>query len=173
MPQLVATGPNPVERLEFDLTEGETVRFGRKSPNGWSIPWDKQISREHADLKWAGGQLVVSCLDAAHNPIYLADGEGVRKAQLLPGQSFIIGQTNFSVVGLELVEDPAGDGPEEHAFNQATLQNFEFRDAGMQIELLSKLPAILDGGPSDSEFAAQVVELLLDGVTQADACAVV
>ncbi len=75
MPQLVATGPNPVERLEFDLTEGETVRFGRKSPNGWSIPWDKQISREHADLKWAGGQLVVSCLDAAHNTIYLADGD--------------------------------------------------------------------------------------------------
>lgn len=173
MPQLVATGPNPAERLEFDLTEGETVRFGRKSPAGWSIPWDKQISREHAILKWSGGQLFVSCLDAARNPIYLAGGEGVREAQLLPGQSFIIGQTNFSVVGLELAPEPAGDGPEEHAFNRETLQGFEFRDAGKQIELLSKLPVILDEGPSDADFAAQVVELLLEGVPRADAAAVV
>ena len=50
MPQVVATGPNPAEKLEFELVVGETVRFGRKSLAGWSIPWDKQISREHGDL---------------------------------------------------------------------------------------------------------------------------
>lgn len=173
MPQLVATGPNPGERLEFELVEGSSVRFGRKSPSGWSIPWDKQISREHADLQWAAGQLQVACMESARNPIYLGAGEAVRQVSLLPGQSFIIGQTNFAVVGIELADEQSGDGPEEHAFNRQTLQEFEFRDAGQQIELLSKLPEILDSGPSDSEFAVQVVELLLDGVPRADAAAVV
>lgn len=173
MPQLVATGPNPAEKLEFELVEGESVRFGRKSPSGWSIPWDKQISREHADLKWEAGQLHVGCLEAARNPIYLAGGEAVREARLLPGQAFIIGQTNFLVVGVEMADDAGGEGPEEHTFNRETLQSFDFRDAGQQIELLSKLPVIMDEGPTDAEFAAQVVELLLDGVPRADAAAVV
>jgi adenylate cyclase len=172
MPQLVATGTNPGERLELELEVGPSIRVGRKSPTGWSIPWDKQISREHADLSWNGSQVEVACMEAARNPIYVS-GEGVRQASLQPGQSFIIGQTTFSVVGAEIVDDVSGDGPEEHAFDREALQSFEFRDAGQQIELLSKLPVILDEGPSDADFAAQLVELLLQGVARADAAAVV
>ena len=173
MPQVVATGPNPAEKLEFELVVGETVRFGRKSLAGWSIPWDKQISREHGDLKWNGAQLEVACLEAARNLIYLSGGDAVCEARLVPGQTFIIGQTTFSVAGLEMADDIGGAGPEEHSFNREMLQSFDFRDAGQQIELLSKLPVLMDEGPTDAEFAAQVVELLLEGVPRADAAAVV
>lgn len=175
MPQLVATGLAQEGKLEQELTEGESVRIGRKPAKGWAVSWDKQISREHADIEWAGDTLKVSCLEAARNPIVIGESP-VRSAVIGPGKSFVIGQTRFVFVH----DDAEGDGGsdasgdiDEHAFKRDELKGFEFRDAGQQIELLSELPAILDESKTDTDFAAKIVELLMEGIPASDAVAVV
>lgn len=175
MPQLVAEGRNDGERFENELVEGQSVRLGRKPADGWAVSWDKQISREHADICWDGSSLTVTCLEAARNPVQIGE-KILRSAKISAGQSFIIGQTQFSLAGVAVAEPPAAaepDGPEEHAFKRDDLKSFEFRDAGQQIELLSELPSILDESATDADFAARLVDLLMDGIPAADAAAVV
>lgn len=178
MPQLVAKGLTQDGEFEQELTQGQVVRIGRKPANGWAVGWDKQISREHADVEWDGSALKVSCLEAARNPIVVADSP-VRSAIIAPGKTFVIGQTEFTFVSDVISDEPAADDPQvpgevdEHAFNRDELKNFEFRDAGQQIELLSELPAILDESATDADFAARLVELLMEGIPASDAVAVV
>ena len=76
------------------LHEGVVTRIGRTPPHG--IYWDLAISREHADLCWEDGRLRVTCLAAARDPIVYRN-ETTREAMLLPGESFLIGQTEFQV----------------------------------------------------------------------------
>lgn len=175
MPQLVATGLAQEGSFEQELTEGQSVRIGRKPASGWAVTWDKQISREHADVVWDGAALKVSCLEAARNPIVIGDAP-VRSAVITAGKTFIIGQTKFTLVGPVVEEAPAPEATgdiDEHAFNRDELKNFQFRDAGQQIELLSELPAILDESATDADFAAKLVELLMEGIPASDAVAVV
>ncbi|NQV25069.1 MAG: hypothetical protein HQ518_11955 [Rhodopirellula sp.] len=178
MPQLLAKGLTQEGEFEQELTKGQVVRIGRKPGTGWAVGWDKQISREHADVEWDGTSLKVTCLEEARNPIVVGDIP-VRSAVIVSGQKFVIGQTEFTFVD-EAMADVA-DGEEtvspgevdEHAFNREQLKNFEFRDAGQQMELLSLLPAILDESRTDADFAARLVELLMEGIPASDAVAVV
>jgi adenylate cyclase len=178
MPQLVAKGLTQDGEFEQELTQCQQVRIGRKPANGWAVSWDKQISREHFDVEWDGTALKVTCLEAARNPIVVGDAP-VRSAVIASGKKFVIGQTEFTFVGNAIVEEPAPDAPQatgevdEHSFKRADLKNFEFRDAGQQIELLSELPAILDESATDEDFAARLVELLMEGIPASDAVAVV
>lgn len=178
MPQLVAKGLAQDGEFEQEMTQGQLVRIGRKPADGWAVGWDKQISREHFDVEWDGTALKVACLEAARNPIVVG-ADPVRSAIIVPGSKFVVGQTEFTFVG-DLIEDateseaPQASGDvDEHAFKRADLKNFEFRDAGQQIELLSELPAILDESRTDADFAAQLVELLMHGIQASDAVAVV
>lgn len=178
MPQLVAKGLTQEGEFEQELTQGLVVRVGRKPANGWAVGWDKQISREHFDVEWDGTALKVTCLEAARNPIVVGD-DPVRSAIIASGKKFVVGQTEFTFVGNPIEEAAEPTAPQasgdidEHAFNRADLKNFEFRDAGQQMELLSELPAILDESRTDADFAAKLVELLMHGIPASDAVAVV
>ena len=149
MPQLVAKGLTEDGEFEQELTSGQVVRIGRKPASGWAVSWDKQISREHADVEWDGTALKVTCLEAARNPIVVGNAP-VRSAVIAPGAKFVIGQTEFNFVGDAVADVPEAVVPQahadvdEHAFKRDDLKKFEFRDAGQQMELLSQLPAILD-----------------------------
>lgn len=178
MPQLIAKGLTQDGEFEQELTLGQVVRVGRKPADGWPVGWDKQISREHLDVEWDGAALKVTCLEAARNPIVVGDAP-VRSAVIATGSKFVVGQTEFTFVGDVAQEAVAADAPQapgevdEHAFKRDDLKNFEFRDAGQQMELLSQLPAILDESRTDADFAAQLVELLMEGIPASDAVAVV
>jgi adenylate cyclase len=178
MPQLIATGLTEEGKFEQELTKGQVVRIGRKPANGWAVGWDKQISREHFDVEWDGTALKVTCLEAARNPIVVGDAP-VRSAVIASGSKFVIGQTEFTCVGDVVEEAAEPEAPQasgdvdEHAFKRDDLKNFEFRDAGQQMELLSELPAILDESRTDADFAARLVELLMQGIPASDAVAVV
>ncbi len=178
MPQLVAKGLTTNDSFDQELTRGQPVRIGRKPTSGWAVSWDKQISREHADVEWDGAELKVSCLDDARNPIVIGDTP-VRSAVIAPGGKFVIGQTEFTFVGPPIAAISQPDVPQavgdvdEHAFKREELKNFQFRDAGQQMELLSELPAILDESRTDADFAARIVELLMEGIPASDAVAVV
>lgn len=178
MPQLIAKGLTHDGEFEQELTLGQVVRIGRKPASGWPVSWDKQISREHADVEWDGAALKVTCLDEARNPIVVGDSP-VRSAIIASGKKFVIGQTEFTFVGDAIEDAPEAAAPQtpgevdEHSFKRDDLKNFEFRDASQQMELLSQLPAILDESRTDADFAARLVELLMEGIPASDAVAVV
>ncbi len=73
------------------------MRLGRN--NGvWSVPWDTSISRDHALLSWDGTRLLVERIPTATNPIFFR-GMVVDRVEVDVGEHFVIGQTDFRLVG--------------------------------------------------------------------------
>lgn len=169
MAELFVLGPDGTESFHRELTSGEKVRIGRAPRDGWAVPWDRCISREHADLVWDGSTLTVHCLPTAANPILLR-GERLRDGQFEPGEKFRIGDTRFEVI-VESVERQTAI-LNERAYRHEDLERYEFRDTKKQMELLGRLPEILDACRSDEDVAARLVEMLLDSVPDAEAVAV-
>jgi adenylate cyclase len=93
--ELVITGPDG-QSVRQQLLEGQTIRIGRAPSSGWAVPWDRTISREHADVCWLKGQLHVRCLQSAANPIK-ANGQLLREIVIGPQDFFEIGQSRFSI----------------------------------------------------------------------------
>lgn len=93
--ELIVQGPAG-QVFRQRLVEGQVVRVGRAPANGWAIEWDRSISREHADLCWKDGQLTVTCLPTAANPIKLRGGL-LREVSVSGSEAFEIGQSSFYV----------------------------------------------------------------------------
>lgn len=93
--ELIVQGPAG-QVFRQHLVEGQVVRLGRAPASGWAIDWDRSISREHADFCWQGGQLSVTCLPTAANPIKLR-GEPLREVVVGGSEAFEIGQSSFYV----------------------------------------------------------------------------
>ncbi len=104
--ELIAKGPEG-QTFRQRLVEGQTVRFGRAPASGWTIEWDRSISREHGDLCWQNGQLSVTCLQTAANPIKVG-GAVYREVSVGKSESFEIGQSTFyvDVKSVSLAEAP-------------------------------------------------------------------
>jgi len=103
MAHLVAEGPESGERWCRELPAGVNLRLGRSPHSGWDVEWDKQISREHADLFYEDEMLTVRKVEAARNPIHF-DGETTPACALGYDEAFRIGRTVF-----RLVERPPGE----------------------------------------------------------------
>lgn len=97
MAHLVAEGPEPQQRWSRELTEQTPIRLGRAPQQGWEVNWDRQISREHADLQLNKKQLTVQQLNGARNPIHY-NGQSVSRCTVAQGEEFRIGQTTFRLV---------------------------------------------------------------------------
>ncbi|MEM7228386.1 MAG: adenylate/guanylate cyclase domain-containing protein [Planctomycetota bacterium] len=171
MLELVVIGPEPDQRWRRPLPSGRTIRIGRAVTNGWAIPWDKMISREHADLRLSGQTLHVRCLDRALNAAEL-DGEEHRELEIRAGQRFLIGETWFQIDHDEPSTMP-GTSCREHAFARRALRDSMFRDAEARLQVLTDLPAVVSQSARDDEFAQRLAELLLDGIPKSHAAAVV
>ena len=100
MAHLVAEGPEPGQGWCREFPAGQAVRIGRSPETGWDVGWDRQISRDHAELLFDNDRLAVRQFDAARNPIHF-DGQPTQACQLHFGESFRIGKTVF-----RLVEEP-------------------------------------------------------------------
>ena len=100
MAHLVAAGPETGQRWCRELPSGKVVRLGRSPGSGWDVAWDRQISREHAELVFDNDLLTVQKLETAQNPIHF-DGEPTSACVLDYEDTFRIGQTVF-----QLVEQP-------------------------------------------------------------------
>lgn len=166
------------QRLELALQVGETVRLGRQPQSGWAVPWDKMISREHADLQWNGKQLAIHVAPAARNPL-LHHGRQTRTLEIEVGDWFQIGQTNFHTRWLDEPESPP---PLEattsflteisEGYSAAELRKIQFQNAAQQLDLLSELPETLRKAASDLELCGTLSRLLLTALPQAVAVAV-
>jgi adenylate cyclase len=172
MADLIAQGTSAQQRWRRPLPEARVVVLGR-SPDTWApVPWDEQVSRRHAELCWRGGRLQVRRLPEARNPLYVR-GEAQEAFELRPGGCFVCGQTTFTLTDDHSVLAPQPLPVTEQAFPARELQRVPFRDADRRLEILSRLPEIISRSASDPELFIQLGNLLLAGIPQADAVAVV
>ena len=172
MPDLIVQGTAPEHRWRRTLEAGQVFVLGREAGN-WSVPWDKRISRRHAALCWRDEQLEVRRLPAARNPVFLHGGE-LDRFTIVPGEHFVIGETTFS-----LVEDAIRISVElpqpatERTFSAEQLQQLPFRHADQRMDALSRIPEIIAGAASDEELWVRLTNLLLGGIPNGTAAAVV
>jgi Fe-S-cluster-containing dehydrogenase component len=105
--EFVAIGPEPGQRWRREIPSGRPIRLGRAPANGWAVPWDVRVSREHCDLELRGDLLHVRCMESALNPAYRL-GEATREFSIKAGEDFRIGATTFRV---DLIEDTTAPSP--------------------------------------------------------------
>ncbi len=171
MPYLVAAGPEPSQSWQYPLPEEGVMRIGRFSGNELPVPWDTQISREHAVLKWKDGHVAIRCLDDAKNPIQF-HGRSYKKLKVPIGEEFKIGRTLFKVIDSEhdsgiqrmLDDDDGLDG---------TQTQYALRVADRRVELVSKYSSTLWLSSTEQELAANIVGILAEVIPHADSVAVV
>lgn len=188
--QLSISGPDPSQRLQKGIREGQVVRFGRAPKEGWAVPWDRAISREHADIIWANGQITVTMIPQARNPIIYRN-KMVKELTIATGDWFQIGETRFQAgdvaertivakAGEKTDEDTVnvefdegvGSIMEEYAYSQDELNKVAFKNSDLQLEILSRLPRLISGSHTDEDLGALLSRLLLDAVPPAEAIAV-
>jgi adenylate cyclase len=172
MADLIAQGLTSQQRWRRTLPEGQPVLLGRTAGD-WAVPWDEQISRRHAELCWRNGRLQVRRLPTARNPIFVG-GQALDAFELRPGGGFVSGQTTFTLTNdqasvLAQVPPPL----REHTFQAQELQQAPFRDADRRLEILSRLPEVISEATSDAELFIGLGNMLLAGIAEADAVAVV
>jgi len=173
---LEISGRKSSQRIQHSLREGETVRIGRASQSGWPIPWDKTISRQHADLCWQNGELSVVCLPNVVNPIVYR-GQTSRELVLPPGEWFQIGQTTFQLSQLEVETEVVLKfsermDAEEHAYSENELKKVPFTNPAKQMEILSNLPQMISGSQSDADLGAALSKQMIMAIDESDAVSV-
>lgn len=172
MAYLIVQGPEHDQRWRQLLAVDVAVTVGR-SAGTWSVPWDDRVSRRHAELTWTGERLAVRMLPAARNPVFFRGREELR-FEVKPGEHFVIGRTRFS-----LVNEPAATAletpipVEEQTFTAQYLQELRFRNPDHRIEVLSRLPQVIQNAASDHELFVRLVNMLLSGIPRATAAAIV
>lgn len=171
MPELIAVGPEPNQRWRRHIPDGQVIRLGRAPRSGWAVPWDRHISREHAELALlGGGQIKVRRLEVARNYISY-QGSSSNEFTLSVGEEFRIGVTSFYLADVE-PRDAEVMPVEEQSFRPGELRQFTFRNAGHRLDVLSELPRVLSEVSNDEELALGLVDLLLRAIPHAGAAAV-
>lgn len=172
MAELIAQGPESHQRWRRALRPNEPFILGREA-GLWSTPWDQHISRRHASLCWADGQLRIEQLPEARNPIFLG-GREVNSCALKPGENFIIGNTTFTVASETVHWSRERTRPvEEQTYSSQYLRRVRFQNADQRIEVLSRLPDVISGAVNESELFIRLVNLLLAGIPRAGAVAII
>jgi len=171
MAQLVACGPEPMQRWRRHIQPGEIIRIGRAPRSGWEVPWDALISREHAEVQMVDGQLRVRRLDSARNPIYFQEADQT-EVWVKTGEQFRIGHTVFQLVSADL-ENDSKTPVSERSFHSDELSKVAFQNADQRLKVLTKLPKAIAQTNTDEELASRVARLILEAIPAAKAAAVV
>ena len=172
MMELMVSGPEPSQQWRRELPDDGVVRMGRAPRNGWAVPWDLLISREHCELRLDGEVLFVKKLDTARNPVYFEDVDK-KEFKITAGEGFRIGQTIFQLVSVDIADGLSGSHIEEHSFGPDQLQLFKFNNPANRLEVLTKLPEKISKAQSEEELAQVAVSILLKAIPYARAAACV
>jgi len=170
MAELFAIGKDAKQQWWQSIPEGEEILLGRAPRTGWSVPWDRLISREHAYIRLVDDQLEVRELDTARNPIFF-QGEQTKEFLVEPNCEFRIGETTFR---FELRKPAPAGNPTvvEHTLAREQITAPLFKNASECLEALCKMPSLIQRARTDVEFASQIVDLLLESLGGAMAVAV-
>jgi adenylate cyclase len=170
MLELIAEAEGRGEQWSREFPADKTIVLGTGE---WDVPWDKWISRRHAELTWRRERLRVKKVSGAANPIFFR-GKELESFDVRPGERFVIGRTTFTLNA----QRPGSSTDSKEVLQSRTISSQElrripFKDAPRRIDLLSRLPNIIASAPDETEMLVHLVNLLLLGVAQADAIAIV
>jgi adenylate cyclase len=172
MADLIAQGPHRQQRWRRRLPQQQQIILGRDA-GPWSASWDGMISRQHVALQLEPEGLVVKAVESARNPVFF-QGKQRHKFRLRSGEHFVIGQTSFMMVeGAVSISQHAPAAVTEQMISLDSLREHRFHDPDRRIELLSRLPSRFADAALEDELHRQVIAVLLEGVTGADAAAMV
>lgn len=174
MAELAAQGSEPLQRWRSALEAGRTYILGRNGSADLPIPWDGQISGQHARLTVEpNGQLTVTKLALATNPIFHR-GDSAETISLEINGRFVIGTTIFTWLKSDENSTPSHERlAEEIAFTHQQLAHIRYQDPENRLEVLTHLPEVIAGARDDQELHHRLVNLLLKGVVHAEAAAIV
>jgi adenylate cyclase len=172
--ELAAQGPESLQRWRSALVVGRTYILGRNGSADLPVPWDAQISGEHAKLSVEDdGRLAVARLEQAKNPIFHR-GDSTDAISLEINGRFVIGATVFTWLKSDDNATPSNERlAEEVAFTHQQLAHIRYQDPENRLEVLTHLPEVIAGARDDSELHHRLVNLLLKGVVHAEAAAIV
>jgi adenylate cyclase len=169
---LIAQGTGEGQRWKRPLPPNQPIVIGR-STGTWAVPWDGLISRRHAEVCWRNGRLEVRRLPTGRNPIH-RNNQDATVFELGPNESFVIGDTTFTVTSAEasLIEDVSGP-VQEHAFSPQELRSAHLASGDHRLDVLGQLPNVIAGSASDRDLFTGLVNLLMAGIERASAVALV
>ena len=171
--ELIAEGADSRQRLKHVLAAGRTYVLGRGAESDVVIAWDAAISRRHVTLTAINGTVRVERLAGAANPL-CHGGETVEHCDLRNGDQFVLGGTVFYLTRPGFESSALGVAPlQEMTFDAQTIRQIRFRDADRQMEVLMHLPEVIGGARTDDDLFFRLTNLLLAGVSQAEAVAIV
>jgi adenylate cyclase len=163
----------PRQRWREVLKEGTPYVLGRDAESDLRVSWDPHVSRRHALLTAAGDVLTVEKLPSARNAIYF-NGESSERFALKDADRFVIGATTFSFERTaEISASPSAGPVEEMTFDRQELRKVRFRDADRRFDVLTRLHEVIWGARTESELHERLTSLILAGVGNAEAVAVV
>lgn len=173
MAELIAQGAKPEDHWRRPLPGDQTVVLGRAGDT-WAVPWDRWVSRHHAEITWRNDSLQVHQLPRARNPIYFR-GTEVSDFHARPEECFVIGDTLFTLQARTETPSVVDSQPvlQSRSASAQELERIPFRDAPHRIDVLSRLPGVISSAADDNELLVQLINLLLAGIPQADAIAIV
>lgn len=169
---LIAQGESPEDRWRKPLPPGAPVIVGR-SAGSWSAGWDPHISRLHVELLLEGDRLHVRKVPQARNPVFFR-GRAVESATVALGECFVIGRTTFTPVRQEArITADHPDPVQQQEFSPQHLRQIAFVNPNHRLEVLSRLTQALSSAATEGEMCSRLVNLVLAGIPNAEAAAVV
>lgn len=172
MAELIAQGPHINDRWRKRLPSATPLLLGRDC-GPWSVPWDRKISSEHAQIEYVEGKMSLRRLPNAQNPIFF-QGRAQERFSIEPGEHFVIGGTTFTFSDEAANLSEATPYPwAERTFSRVDLDRVQFRDADKRIEALARLPDLISSSSNDDELFDELVQLLMLGIPIASSAAVV
>lgn len=169
---LIAQGENAEDRWRKPLPAGVPVMLGRAA-GAWSAAWDPHISRVHVELLLEGDRLHVRKAPQARNPVFFR-GRAVETATVSLGECFVIGRTSFTLVRQEArITADHPDPVQQQEFSPQHLRQIVFVNPNHRLEVLSRLTQALSSAATEGEMCARLVNLVLAGMPNAEAAAVV
>lgn len=182
MPRLIALEEDPPgsrkleRRWEKDLTPQAPAILGRSDLSDLVANWEGHLSRRHARLTVAPGQLTVEVLPEATNPLTFRDGphRGGSKFVVHPGERFAIGSTAFEF--RDELATVALDGPTptgSKTIRASDLDRVPFVDADKRLDALAEFYGTVRDATEEEEFEATALLVLARGIPNAEALALV
>jgi class 3 adenylate cyclase len=176
----------------WPLPIGRIIRLGRdESKMDCATPEDDQISRFYATVEWDGSRLYVkrrgSIPDYPEPPPNLIDISRkvpgarsevlVTECEILPGESFKIGQTIFTVHS-EL--EPAVESPVDQTITRRTeekdrtqLEGIPFTNPAVALKAMEQLPLLMKTATSEQGFFRQILKVIMEALPRVDAAGIV
>ncbi len=159
--ELVAISREHRKQRRQKVDNGDVIRIGRKPADGFAVPWDTQISREHVELVIKSGKVIVKKLDTAQNGVHF-NGKALQKFKLKPGDQFRIGLTTFQFQKQSEADSMVGENLGDFALNKplgdgalGVLYGATRRSSRMQVAVRVREPSLVKTTTLTEQFLRQ------------------